>query len=575
MFKILKYLKKYTFEIILSTLFITLQALLNLYLPDLMSDIVNKGVIHGRINYIIHVGIKMLLITLLSVVAAIIASFFASRISMKFGKDLRDMLFRKVMHFSFHEIDQFGTASLITRNTNDITQIQQAVFMTLRMVVQAPVMAIGGIVMAVSKSTHLTMVLLVSIPILLIGFFFIIGKVSPLFRSMQKKIDNINRILRENLIGVRVIRAFARTRYEKDRFEVANEDLTQTALRVYRLSALIMPFVMFIMNFTIIFIIWIGGIEIDKGRLQIGNMMAVMQYIIQIMMSFVMISIISMFLPRAGASAERVEAVLSITPEIKEPRVPIVIENGKGIISFKDVTFYYPGAREPALKAITFDLYPGQTIGIIGASGSGKTTLLNLLMRFYDIKEGKILIDSVNIKDFPQKVLRKRMAYVPSRPVIFSGTIRDNIRIGKEDATDKEIIRACKIAQAWEFISKMPEGLDTVISQGGTNLSGGQKQRLAIARAIVGKKDIYLFDDAFSALDFKTDANLRYALKNQLKGATMIIVSLRVATIMNADRIIVLHNGEIVGLGRHKELFEECMTYREIVLSQLSEEELQ
>ncbi len=573
MLKLLKYLKKYKLEILLSTILVILQAIFNLYLPDLMSDIVNKGVIYGKIGFIINVGVKMLAITLLGIIAAIGASYLAAQVSMKFGRDLRSKVFKKVVNFSLYELDQFGVPSLITRNTNDITQIQQVVFMILRLVVQAPIMAIGGIIMALSKSKNLTMILLISIPVMIAGFSIIISKTSPLFRSMQIKIDKLNRILRENLIGVRVIRAFAKTDYEKERFETANEDLTFTSLKVYRLSALILPFIMFVMNFTIVFLIWIGTLEIDKGGLQIGNMMAVMQYIMQIMMSFVMISMIFIFLPRASASAARVNEVLETKPHIKEPKSPIIPVK-KGEIEFKDVTFYYPNAKEPALKNINLKLSRGETIGIIGNSGSGKSTLLNLILRFYDASSGEIFIDGVNIKDMPQKSLREKIAYTPSRPVIFSGTIRENVKIGRKDAKEEEIIEALKIAQAWEFVEKMPEGLDTYISQGGTNLSGGQKQRIAIARAIVSKKEIYLFDDAFSALDFKTDAALRKALKENLKNATIVIVSLRALTVVGAERIVVLKDGEIKGEGNHSTLFEKCKIYREIVLSQISEEEI-
>jgi ATP-binding cassette subfamily B protein len=464
-------------------------------------------------------------------------------------------------------------ATLINRNTNDITQIQNVIFMMLRVVALAPVMAIGGTIMAISKSPKLTMVLLVSLPIMFVVMYFIVKYSMPLFKSMQKKLDNLNRVLRENLTGVRVIRAFAKTEYEKKRFEVANEDLTSTALKVNRIFALVFPLILLIMNFTIIFLIWIGAIQIDKGTLEVGTMMAVMQYIMQIMFSFIMISVVFIFLPRASASAERVAQVLNEKERIKDVKSPKKLE-GMGKVEFKNVTFYYEGGKEPAIENANFEINPGEVVGIIGSSGSGKSTLVKLLMRFYDVTSGEILIDGVNIKELSQKDLRDMISFTPSRPVIFSGTIEENVRIGKEDATEEEIVEALKTAQAWEFVSKLPEGIKTQVSQGGTNLSGGQKQRLAIARGIVGKRKIYIFDDSFSALDFKTDAKLRKELREKLKDATKIIVSLRVATVMNADKIIVLDKGRVVGIGTHKKLMKSCEVYREIVSSQLSEEEI-
>ncbi|WP_126993045.1 ABC transporter ATP-binding protein [Thermosipho globiformans] len=570
---VFKYLKKYTFLIILAITFVIIQAVLNLYLPDLMGDIVNKGVSRGNVDYILSVGWKMLFVTLLNITAAIISAYFAAKVAMGFGRDLRSHVYKKVMNFSLNEVDKYGVATLINRNTNDITQIQNVIFMMLRMVVLAPVMAIGGTVMAISKSPKLTMVLLVSLPIMFVVMYFIVKYSMPLFKSMQKKLDNLNRVLRENLTGVRVIRAFAKTEYEKKRFEVANEDLTSTALKVNRIFALVFPLILLIMNFTVIFLIWIGAIQIDKGTLEVGTMMAVMQYIMQIMFSFIMISVVFIFLPRASASAERVAQVLTEKERIKDIETPKKLE-GMGKVEFKNVTFYYEGGKEPAIENANFEINPGEVVGIIGSSGSGKSTLVKLLMRFYDVTSGEILIDGVNIKELSQKDLRNMISFTPSRPVIFSGTIEENVRIGKEDATEEEIVEALKTAQAWEFVSKLPEGIKTQVSQGGTNLSGGQKQRLAIARGIIGKRKIYIFDDSFSALDFKTDAKLRRELREKLKDATKIIVSLRVATVMNADKIIVLDKGKVVGIGTHKRLMKSCEVYREIVSSQLSEEEI-
>jgi len=573
MLKLFRYLKPYTLQIILVVVLITIQAILNLYLPDLMSDIVNKGVMKGNVPYIWKMGGKMLLVAALGITASLIASFFSARISMKFGRDLRDKIFNKVENFSLHEFDKFSTASLITRTTNDVTQVQRALFMTLRMVVMAPVMAIGGIIMAVSKNAKLSMVLLVSVPVLLLGIFLIAKKALPMFKSLQKKIDRLNLVLRENLTGVRVIRAFGKEEVEKKRFEDANVDLTNTALKVNKFAALIFPLMLSVMNFTTIAIIWFGAKQIDKSALQIGDLMAVLQYILQIMFAFIMISVVFIFFPRASASAERINEVLKIEAEIKDPENPVIPER-KGIVEFKNVTFRYPGAKEPALSNISFKTQPGKTTAIIGNTGSGKTTILNLIMRFYDVESGEILIDGVNVKNIPQRELRDRIGYAPQKSALFSGTIADNIRFGREEITEADILRAAEIAQVMEFAQKMPDGLNSMVSQGGTNLSGGQKQRISIARAIAGKNNIYIFDDTFSALDFKTDAKVRRALSEHTKDATVIIVSQRVATIMNADQIIVLKDGKMEGIGTHKELMKSCPVYREIVFSQLSEEEI-
>ena len=573
MLKLFKYLKPYTWQIILIVSLVTIQSILNLYLPDLMSDIVNKGVVRGNVPYIWRTGGKMLLVALFGIAAAILASFLSAKTSMNFGKDLRDKIFNKVENFSLHEIDKFSTASLITRTTNDVTQVQQAVFMIFRMVVRAPVMAVGGIIMAVSKDTKLTMILLVSVPVLLLGIFFIARKALPMFKSLQRKIDRLNLVLRENLTGVRVIRAFGKEGVEKKRFNEANFDLTETALKVNRFVALIFPLMLVVMNFTTIAVIWFGAKRIDSNALQIGDLMAVIQYIMQIMFSFVMMSVIFVLLPRASASAERINEVLKVEPEIKEPDNPVIPER-KGIVEFRNVTFRYPGAKEPAISNVSFKTQPGKTTAIIGNTGSGKTTILNLIMRFYDVESGEVLVDDVNVKNISQKELRNRIGYAPQKVSLFSGTIAENIRFEREEITESDILRAAEIAQVMEFAQKMPDGLDSKISQGGTNLSGGQKQRISIARAIAGKNDIYIFDDTFSALDFKTDAKVRRALKEYTKDATVIIVSQRVATIMDADQIIVLKDGKVKGIGTHKELMKTCQVYREIVFSQLSEEEI-
>ena len=573
MLKLFKYLKPYLWQVILIVVLVAIQAILNLYLPDLMSDIVNKGVVRGNVSYIWRTGGKMLFVASFGIAAAILASFFSSRTSMGFGKDLREKIFKKVENFSLHEIDKFSTASLITRTTNDVTQIQQAVFMIFRMVIMAPIMATGGIIMAISKDAKLTMILLVSVPTLLLGIILIARKALPMFKSLQKKIDRLNLVLRENLTGVRVIRAFGKEEYEKNRFNEANFDLTETALKVNRFVALVFPLMLVIINLTTIAIVWFGAKRIDNNALQIGDLMAVIQYVMQIMFSFLMMSIIFVLLPRASASAERINEVLAIEPEIKETDKPVIPEK-KGIVEFKNVTFRYPGAKEPAVSNISFKALPGKTTAIIGNTGSGKTTILNLIMRFYDVESGEVLIDGVNVKDIPQKELRNRIGYAPQKAFLFSGTIKENISFGRDEITESDILKAAEIAQVMEFAQKMPEGLNSIVSQGGTNLSGGQKQRISIARAIAGRNEIYLFDDTFSALDFKTDAKVRKALREYTKDSTVIIVSQRVATIMNAEQIIVLKDGKVEGIGTHKELMQTCQVYREIVFSQLSEEEI-
>jgi ATP-binding cassette subfamily B protein len=573
MLKLFKYLKPYLWQVILIVVLVAIQAILNLYLPDLMSDIVNKGVVRGNVSYIWRTGGKMLFVASFGIAAAILASFFSSRTSMGFGKDLREKIFKKVENFSLHEIDKFSTASLITRTTNDVTQIQQAVFMIFRMVIMAPIMATGGIIMAISKDAKLTMILLVSVPTLLLGIILIARKALPMFKSLQKKIDRLNLVLRENLTGVRVIRAFGKEEYEKNRFNEANFDLTETALKVNRFVALVFPLMLVIINLTTIAIVWFGAKRIDNNALQIGDLMAVIQYVMQIMFSFLMMSIIFVLLPRASASAERINEVLTIEPEIKETDKPVIPEK-KGVVEFKNVTFRYPGAKEPAVSNISFKALPGKTTAIIGNTGSGKTTILNLIMRFYDVESGEVLIDGVNVKDIPQKELRNRIGYAPQKAFLFSGTIKENISFGRDEITESDILKAAEIAQVMEFAQKMPEGLNSIVSQGGTNLSGGQKQRISIARAIAGRNEIYLFDDTFSALDFKTDAKVRKALREYTKDSTVIIVSQRVATIMNAEQIIVLKDGKVEGIGTHKELMQTCQVYREIVFSQLSEEEI-
>lgn len=575
-----KYLSRYWLLIIVTVVLVAFQAIVSLYLPDLMSDIVDKGIVRGDDDYIWHVGGRMLFVSFLGVLASVVASYTSSVVSMGLGRDLRDEVFKKVTSFSLEEMNKFSTSSLITRTTNDVTQIQQATVMVLRMVVMAPIMAVGGIFMAVQKDAKLTGTLLVSVPVMLAGLGIIAGIIAPLFKSMQKKIDKLNLIVRERVTGIRVIRAFNKEDQERERFRIANFDLTQTSLIINRIGSILFPYMMIVMNFTVIAIIWFGAKQIDAGTLQVGQMMAVMQYVMQIMFSFIMISVIFIFLPRASVSSQRIKEVLSVEPKIKEDTSKKFTtdkyeENFQGVVEFENVTFSYPGASEPVLKNISFKALPGKVTAIIGATGSGKSTLLNLIVRFYDVTSGSVKLDGVDVREIPFSILRRQIGYATQKAMIFSGSIKENIKFGREWITDEMVEHAAEIAQVMEFASKYPEGLDYAIDQSGLNLSGGQKQRISIARAIAGKPKIYLFDDTFSALDFKTDAKVRSKLFKETKDATVIIVAQRVATIMHADQIIVLKDGEIAGIGTHDELLRENEIYKEIVYSQLSKEEVE
>jgi len=574
MIKLYRFIKPFTVSILAILLLVFLQTLAELYLPTLMSDIVDIGIVNGDTGYIMKIGGLMLLITALGTVCAITASFLSARTSVGFGRILRSKVFSRVEDFSLQEFNEIGTATLITRTTNDINQIQTVTFMILRMMVSAPMMCIGGIIMAVSKDRPLSLCIVVVIPVIIALIAVIISKAMPLFKLMQIKLDKINLVLRENLTGIRVIRAFNRIGREKQRFAEANYDLCQNAIRVNKLMASLMPSMMLVMNFTIIAIIWFGSIRINNGDMQVGSLMAFIQYAMQIMMSLVMVAMMFIMLPRASASAIRINEVLETNPQIKDPEETLSADKAQGILEFKNVSFSFPGAEEPAIRNISFTARPGETTALIGGTGSGKTSLINLIPRFYDVDEGSVLVDGVDVREMSQKSLRAKIALVPQKSVLFSGSISDNIRYGKQDASDEEVRRAAEISQAMEFISGMPGGFDAVIEQGGSNVSGGQKQRLSIARALVRRPEIYIFDDSFSALDFKTDARLRLALKKETADATVIVIAQRVTTLMDAGQIIVLEDGQIVGMGTHKELLNSCDVYREIVYSQLSEEEL-
>ena len=569
-----KYLKQYYKEVILALVLLTVQAVSNLYLPNLNADIINNGVAKGDLNYIMQAGGKMLLFSLLLVGAAVGATFFASRISAKFAQDLRRDLYYKVMSFSQNDIDKFGTASLITRNTNDVYQIQMLVLIMLNVMILAPIMAIGGAIMAIRQDVVLSTSLLVIIPLMGIVVFFLMRKAIPLFRSMQVKLDNVNRVLREKLMGVRVIRAFVKEKSEEKRFDNVNDDLTQTAIKVNRLLALGMPLLMLIMNLSTVSILWFGSMRIDSGAMPIGNLTAFLTYIMEILISIMMAMMMFVMWPRAEASADRIKEVLETEPTINEPDNPVLLKSKEGTVSFKNVTFKYEGAEKPVLRNISFEAKPGKTTAIVGSTGSGKSTLINLIPRFYEVTDGKIEIDGVDIRELSMENLRDSLGFVPQKAYLFSGTIASNLAYGKKDATEEEMWHALEIAQAKDFVEELPDKLQAPVDQGGTNFSGGQRQRLSIARAIVKKPKIYIFDDSFSALDNRTDANLREALKEETKNSTVIIVAQRVSTILNADLIIVLNDdGTIEGQGKHSELMQSCEVYRELVKSQLPEEE--
>ncbi|WP_350343386.1 ABC transporter ATP-binding protein [Proteinivorax tanatarense] len=573
MLKILNFLMPHRFVICLIILLTFIQTLTQLYLPGLMADIVDNGIVNGDIPYILNIGFLMILVTLGGTISAICASYLASKTAINFSKNLRSAVFTKVQSFSLKEYDKFGAASLITRTTNDITQIQMAVLMMLRMMFTAPLMMFGGIIMALTRDPKLSLVIFLVMPIVILTITVLAKKGLPLFKAVQTKLDKLNLVMRENLTGIRVIRAFNRINHEKERFDSANSDLTATAIKVNKLMALAMPLLTLLLNLTAVLTIWFGSLRIDSGSMQVGDLMAFLQYIMFIMFSLMMVSMMFVMLPRATVSAGRVNEILETIPKIKDPKTEKNTYSKKGL-EFKDVTFNYPGAEKPAIENISFSAKPGEVTAIIGSTGSGKSTLANLILRFYDTSNGQILINGLDIKDINQQSLRKKIGYVPQQALLFSGNIWDNIRYGKKDASEKEVRDAAQIAQALEFITDMEKGFDSEINQGGINLSGGQKQRISIARALVRKPDIYIFDDSFSALDYKTDSKLQIALKEEIQHSTVIIITQRVNTIKNANRIIVLDQGKVAGTGTHQQLMENSEVYQQIVFSQLSKEEI-
>lgn len=556
---------------------VLVRAVTNLYLPTLNADIINDGVAKGDTGYIWRVGGYMLGVTVLQIVVTIIASYQGAKVAMSFGRDARSSLFRKVESFSQGEINRFGTPSLITRVTNDVQQVQMVVAIGLSMMLFAPMTLIGGLIMALRQDIPLSVTLAVVLPVMLLALGTILWRALPLFRSMQKKIDRLNQVMRESLSGVRVIRAFARTQYEARRFEEANQDLTNVGLKVMRLFAIMFPTLFWIMNISTVAIMWYGAVRVDSLEMPIGNLTAFIMYVMQILFSIMMASMLASFIPRAAASASRIQEVLDVEPAITDPANPVAVpsldDGRRGVVEFKDVEFRYPGAEQPVLDRISFTARPGETTAIVGSTGSGKSTLISLIPRLYDVTSGSVSIDGVDVRDMDRSVLWEQIGFVPQKSFLFSGTIAGNLRYGDETATDEDLWRALEIAQSRDFVEATLGGLDEPITQGGTNVSGGQRQRLAIARALARKANVYVFDDSLSALDFKTDSQLRAALKRELTDATMFVVAQRVSSIMHAEQIIVLDQGTIVGLGTHDDLMKTCQTYQEIVYSQLSAEE--
>ncbi len=568
-----RYLKQYWPLLIAVGVFQLAQSLASLYLPSLNADIVDNGIAKGDVNYIFTVGAVMLAITLLQIACAITAVYFGAKIAMSLGRDLRTGIFSTVSEFSEREVAKFGAPSLITRTTNDVQQVQMVTLMSLTLFISAPMLAIGGVIMAMQQDIGLSWLMAVSIPVLLIAVGLIMVRMVPLFRLMQKRIDRVNLVLREQLTGIRVIRAFVREGQEADRFTDANAELTRTAISAGRLFALMFPTVMLVMNVSTVAVIWFGGIRVGDGDIQVGTLMAFMQYLMQILMGVMMATMMGILLPRAAVSADRIGEVLETKTSVTLSKNPVTSVSEQGTVEFLDASFQYPGAEEPVLKNLVFAARPGKMTAIIGSTGSGKTTLVNLLPRLFDVTGGKVLVDGVDVRELDPDLLWSLIGLVPQKPYLFSGTVASNLRYGKPSATDDELWAALEIAQAKDFVSEMEGGLEAPISQGGTNVSGGQRQRLAIARALVKQPEIYVFDDSFSALDTGTDARLRAALKRKVKGATMIVVAQRVSTIAEADQIVVLENGEIVGIGTHDDLRTNNETYAEIVSSQLTAEE--
>ncbi|MET9273158.1 ABC transporter ATP-binding protein [Kribbella sp. NPDC003557] len=545
----------------------------SLYLPSLNADIIDNGVAKGDTSYIMSTGGWMLAVSLLQIVCTITAVYFGAKTAALFGRDVRAAVFHRVGEFSAREVNQFGAPTLISRSTNDVQQIQMLVVTTCTMLVAAPITMVGGVIMAVREDIGLSWLVAVAVPLLAVTIGFIASRMVPQFRKMQKNIDGVNRVLREQITGIRVVRAFVREPHEVERFGEANQNLTDTAIRAGRLMALVFPTVMLILNLSSIAVLWFGASRVENGTMQVGALTAFLSYLIQILFSVMMGVFVMIMVPRASVCADRISEVLDTDSSVRPPVTPITSFTGRGQLVFERASFQYPGAAEPVLRDISFVASPGQTTAIIGSTGAGKTTLLSLVPRLFDATEGRVLVDGIDVREIEPEALWERIGLVPQRPYLFSGTVASNLRYGNPDATDEELWHALEIAQGKDFVEAMPEGLDAPIAQGGTNVSGGQRQRLAIARALVRKPEIFLFDDSFSALDLATDARLRAALRPVTREACVVVVAQRVSTIIDADQIVVIEDGAIVGNGTHQELLDTCPTYVEIVESQRSAEE--
>ncbi len=571
----LKYYRPYILPIVLIIAFLFGQAMCELALPGYMSDIINNGIVKQDMGYIRHTGLIMIAVAAATVVCAIMGSLLASRAAARSSRDIRRALFRKVTAFSAAELNDFSTASLITRSTNDVQMVQQATVMILRLACFAPIMGIGAVIKALNTSVSLSwtigIALLVILGIMTVSFFLVL----PKFQVLQTKLDKLNLLMKERLSGVLVIRAFNTEKSEEKRFDIANRDLTKINMFTNKAMSFMMPMLMFVMNGVSILIVWAGAHLVNDGSLMIGDMLAYLQYAMHVIMSFLFITMMFIMIPRAIVSAKRIGEVLDVEPSIEDPEMPETVEDHRGVVEFDHVSFSYPDAEKEVLEDISFTAGPGRTTAIIGGTGSGKSTLISLIPRFYDATEGSVRVDGKDVRDITQHELRDQIGYVPQKGLLFSGTIASNLQYGKEDATEAEMLEAAETAQAMDFIREKEHGLDEEVAQGGTNVSGGQKQRLSIARALVKKPKIYIFDDSFSALDFKTDKALREALKEKVGDSTIIIVAQRINTIIDADQILVLDEGRLAGKGTHDELMQTCDVYREIALSQLSEEELE